>query len=707
MNGASPPQKNDRPRPERPVPETALMVSQRLSALVTALNLLRICLTMYPPGHSRIQEATDQAFDLVQKSLRGRSDLTLALVENTLASGEIPLDPNNSSVREYARTIGSFRLVAFSILAGLKRRELVEFHKLLSQKPSDIWEKGSVSRAVSLAGITGIRVKSLDADDFQVTDEREIFFTKEGKDDKKADFWLDFLARSKELSLTMGEPALSPFLDPSFQARALNERPDLWRKASDSYENLVREYFLDLRHGNVVASSRTEALANISDMLKSLHPELRSQLLDSLERQICLQPESVLAVENLKCFPQELFHEMMQLAQERKSRISPTLILLMQKMAAVHRQEQEAGGKTEEDFTVGSVRDLIKRENYEKYVPREYENLLRDAAESPPEAASQEELFPLQIYNQTLQDDRVQLRITHFSLVMMEEAVSDEEYRLLSQHLVNAAMGLLKTGQFSFLTAVLETLRSHAQTKKSETVRQRALWALQAFTSRQTMSLVAPFLQAGVGESSAVAAFLQACGEESLPWLFDLFLEPSFTPAPYFLGILGGFGKKAGEEAYRRLRGQNTQGIARLLTFIRETAHYNVASELKELYNQGDWDVKKDVLETLLQFEDPLALDLLREGIQRDDWEERMESVVLICRHRVWDLLDEVLVHMKTFLIREEDARHNERIIREIAATGDPAVAPHLEKLNRIRWTLSPRRLIRMKQLLREVLPRA
>jgi hypothetical protein len=307
----------------------------------------------------------------------------------------------------------------------------------------------------------------------------------------------------------------------------------------------------------------------------------------------------------------------------------------------------------------------------------------------------------------TLQDSQVQLRIAHLSLVMMEENVPEEEYRLLSEHLVNASMGLLRAGQFSFLTGILESLRAHARDKKSEAIRQRALWAVQAFSSRQTMPLVAPYLQEGAGEPEAVALFLRACGEEILPWLFDLYLDPSFTPSPHLLDIMGGFGQKAGEEAYRRLRGQNTQGVTRLLAFIREKAHYNVASELADLYHQGNRDVKREVLETLLLFEDPLAVKLLHEGVRTENWEERMEAVVIICRHRIWDLLDEVLAHVKTFVIGKEDVLHNERIIREIAASGDPVVKPHLERLTRVHWTLSPRRLSGMKRLLREVLPAA
>ncbi|NPU84125.1 MAG: hypothetical protein HPY65_06515 [Syntrophaceae bacterium] len=117
--------------------------------------------------------------------------------------------------------------------------------------------------------------------------------------------------------------------------------------------------------------------------------------------------------------------------------------------------------------------------------------------------------------------------------------------------------------------------------------------------------------------------------------------------------------------------------------------------------------IKREVTETLLQFKDPLALDLLREGLQRDNWEEKMDVVSLIGAHRAWDLIGDVMALVKTLVIREEDIVHNERIIREIAATGDPAVIPHLHHLARIRWSFSPRRMARMRRLIRELLPSA
>jgi hypothetical protein len=52
---------------------------------------------------------------------------------------------------------------------------------------------------------------------------------------------------------------------------------------------------------------------------------------------------------------------------------------------------------------------------------------------------------------------------------------------------------------------------------------------------------------------------------------------------------------------------------------------------------------------------------------------------------------------LKTCYIREEDAILNQWIIQELAATGDPAALPHLERISRIRLSLSPKHLSQMK----------
>jgi hypothetical protein len=222
------------------------------------------------------------------------------------------------------------------------------------------------------------------------------------------------------------------------------------------------------------------------------------------------------------------------------------------------------------------------------------------------------------------------------------------------------------------------------------------------------MPLVAPFLQAGAGQSESedVGAFLKACGEQSLSWLFDLYLDPSFAPTPFFLNILNGYGRPPP----KRPIGGSATGLHRdIAPADIRPGHGSLQCRLgaegavrpgrlgREERGHGDAPAVQG----------PLALDLLRDGIKRDNWEEKLEVMSLISRHRLWDLIDDMLALVKTFVIREEDAVHNEQIIREIAAAGDPAVTPHLLKLAKQRWSFSPRRLGRMKRLIRELLPAA
>ena len=54
---------------------------------------------------------------------------------------------------------------------------------------------------------------------------------------------------------------------------------------------------------------------------------------------------------------------------------------------------------------------------------------------------------------------------------------------------------MLKTGQFPFLTTVMETLRRHAQTKPIEALRQKTLSIMRSLINKETISnAMAPFI---------------------------------------------------------------------------------------------------------------------------------------------------------------------------------------------------------------------
>ena len=193
-------------------------------------------------------------------------------------------------------------------------------------------------------------------------------------------------------------------------------------------------------------------------------------------------------------------------------------------------------------------------------------------------------------------------------------------------------------------------------------------------------------------------------GVQNIPWLFDLYLDPSTMASDTLMDIIKGFGSNAVDEASKRLENQTPLKALRLLAFFRKVGNHSTIPLLKELYEYDDWNVKKEVLEILFLFKDAGAIDLLRKSLHSSNREDVLQAVSLTFLYEVRELMEELMSLLKTFYIREEDAILNEWIVQQLGGTGNPWAVPYMETIMAVRLTLSPQRLSQMKEILYESL---
>lgn len=679
--------------------------SMQLLQVITALNLVKMNLGMYPPGHSRITESIDHAFDMIQKILREKTELLIGFAGDSLTFGETATDKEKKNVafRDYARCLNNLRIVSFTLHRGLKKDDLREFNRILSAKPADIWALGKIESVFARAGITGIKVKVIDADHFRLGEKKEVIQTKVEQKIKDEHFWQEFFARLKSEALKRsqsdGIPTDQEKMDPVEAIRFLNKQREHWPSAVFSYEKMVHDYFSEIPKGRQISTEKFEALTSVNSLVSDLNPELKKQLIDVVERQITLHPGTALIEENLKCFPDDIFKEIIRQTNERGAQISPALVNLLKKMAGIQEAPASPDGLKEKDFSSKDMETLLKREEYEKYVPEDYDRLLKKAAEtSSSDGEFDESQFPLHEYLKTLTYEHVDFQICQLIHSLMDEEIAEEDYLVCSGKLARSIPELLKGGQFPFLTTVMETLRRHAREKPIENIRQKALSLLRSLSEKETIAkYVAPFILKGTEEPAVLTTFLISSGVQNLSWLFDLYLDPKAPLSATITEIMKGFGRNATEEAVKRLPDQDSHTIIRLLTFIREMDDRSVASSLKNLFHHEDWTVRREVIKTLIQFDDPAVIELLRKSLKAENHDEVLEAVGLSCRYRVADLLEDLTSMLKTVVIREANAMLNEWIVGELVKTGHPSVIPHLERIAATWFTFSPKSLTRMK----------
>jgi hypothetical protein len=485
--------------------------------------------------------------------------------------------------------------------------------------------------------------------------------------------------------------------------RTLNDKRQHWQKAVLSYENMIQDYLYEIRTGTQVSAEKYEALAKISNLINNFHPDLKEQLLEVTERQLSLQPETALVMDNLKCFPKEMLLGISHLANEKKRQISPALITLLQKLSAIEDGRNAHQQVDRQNMTSSEMGKLIKREKYEEYVPEKYDQLLKKLSSASSTADDvAEDAFPLSLYLKTLDDEYIDLRICKLVLTLMEEETDEENYLAYSTRLAFVIPDLLKKGQFSFLTSVIATLRRHGQEKTSEKILRQALSVLSTLTDPDTIArYTTPFILNGT-ETTMVAKFIVMSGVQNIPWLFDLYLNSSTSVCDTLMDIIKGFGKNAMNEASKRLANQTPLKTIRLLTFFREIDNPPAISLLKELYEYDDMNVKKEVLEILFLFKDSRVIDLLRKSIHSSNREEVLLVISMTFLYEVRELIGELMSLLKTFYIREDDAILNEWIVRQLGGTGNPWAVPYMETIIAVRITLSPKRLSRMKEILYE-----
>ena len=666
---------------------------KQMLRVIAALDMIRMSLGMYPPGHIKITESFDSAFAVIQKTLKNRTELTFDVTGETLLFGGTVLDKKNTAIRAYARTLNNLLILSLSLHNSLKKKDLIEFNRILCSKPSDIWAQGKIEGILAKAGIISIKVKEADADIYNLNGGRKIVQDEAQKKKKGEKIWQDFISRLKE----------SANLDSKEATLVLNEQPQHWQTAAQSYEGVIQDYFQKIDEGREISAEHQETLTKVSSVIKYLHPDLKRQFLEVVERQISLQPENALIMEHLKCFPREIFLEIVNQANERKSQISPALIMILQKMSKIEEDKTVNNEMSGKEISHEDMEKLLKREEHEKYVPEEYDQLLKKAARTSPTDID-EEKFPVHEYLKTITEEQTGFRICQFLLALMDEETTDEEvYLVYATRLSRAVPELIKSGQFPFLTEVMETLRRHGREKEksSEKIRQKAMSSLKPFSDQEYMAkYVAPFVLRGLTDTNVLTKFLTASGSQNVPWLFDIYLDSLSPASTALINILKSFGRNAIDEAVKRLPGQSPQKIIQLLTFLRASADKSVVIYLKNLFDHEDWNVKREVIETLFYYNDAAAIDMLRKSLRSGNREELLNAVSLTCKYRVKDLINDLMILLKTFAISEEDAILNDWIIKQIGATGDTAFVPCLEKISQIRFSLTPKQLSRMKLIL-------
>ncbi|NTW68129.1 MAG: hypothetical protein HGB21_17740, partial [Nitrospirae bacterium] len=422
-----------RQRPPKPqAPEREVPIDTRLlSDAVIELNISRKNVSIYPPGHLQITKSIDRAFEVLMKMFEIRQEMTLGIAKDTLFVGQNYLDQRNPVYRDFALSLNQQGIAAVTFLRGLDRAELERFHRIITAKQEEIEALGGIAKVVENAGIPHIRVMAIDYASFHLTEEKEIFKADPKAGEKAGDkpsggVWQDFVSLLSTGTLATGGDGVSlkdsAQIDPVELARLLNERKLDPGAAVQSYDRIISSYVRTSAESKQLTKEQSETIANLNKLLKDLHPDIRKQFLSTAFKNVSENASSLGSEEVLGGLGDDMIIDMLRQASSEGREISPTLTGLLGKLASVRDRsasshpgggtaakgasaagtagKRPAGGSVdgtpsgtgsgtsakgkdgaEPEILPEHMAKLFDREQYETYVEKEYDDILKNVSE--------------------------------------------------------------------------------------------------------------------------------------------------------------------------------------------------------------------------------------------------------------------------------------------------------------------------------------
>ncbi len=692
-----------------------------LSEAVIELNISRKNVGIYPPGHIQITKSINRAYEILLKLFEIRDEMTLGVAKDILLVGQDYLDQKNPVYRDFALSLNQQEIASVTFVRGLEKEELVRFHRIITTKPEDIRTSGGISTVMTDAQIPHIRIQAIDYGSFHVTEEQEIFKSETGKVSAGGGtemairgIWQDFVAHLTAGTLATTGSGVSikdaEQVEPAELAKLLNERRLSSDAALQSYDRIISEHVRLRTERKQLTQEQTTTLANLNNLLKDLHPELRKQFLSVAFQRISSQARTAGAEDLMGGFPDDIVIEMISQASAEGREISPTLTGLLGKLTRAHAQAKGSRepGEQGTDMSGGAdfsslilpehMEKLFDRESYEEYVSNDYEITLKRLSES---ASAVGEKIPVDEYAKTLMDDHLDFQIGRALIAFMDENIDEEDYREFARKLAALIPGFLETGNFVLLWDISETLRRHAAEKAGQGIRDAAEGIRRIFSDPAFITKALHAFEVWMKDKGQEAAgLIQSLGSATIPGLLDIYSRDETAGGKRMVfNLLCMFGEPAVREAVKRLRDPRPYYVRNLVMLIRWAGTPAAAPSIKFLLNHQDEKVRVEVLNALLRFRDSQSAHLLREAIRSKDPDIASQAVSLAGQYRVAEVTEDLLSLIKRVILFETDYTVNEEIIKALGDIGDPRAIPDLERLARAR-TLYPQRRAKMQRML-------
>ena len=685
--------------------------SERYASLLGSCFIALKNITLYPPGHSQLNQCVAQAYGAIEKELEKQTPLSFGVAKEVLIYGDEPISSGGQSLTNFAKRLSSHDIATFTFHKGLDKESLVLFFQLLAKTPEEAAGEDGIAQELIKLGGKNIDLLGIDYNLFQLSHKNGLKPEDwAGIKQQQQDIWIEFtklllqdcLASDGEGGAEGASSHESAVGDPVTLARFINENN---LNVDSSLEHFGE--MLDGILGSVVADNSpssgasgpmsVEDFSMVGSLLTELSPSLRKQFLsrtlDKCQENLNTNTPSKL----LSSLSEELVSDMLEIVKEADREISPSLLLLIEGLsfgqaATITDKHQELSAQ--------NIDVLLAKEKYAEYVEQDYAELLQVLGQNqqtiePPVG------FVLADHEPSFEKVFLVERMARLLLVLMGETVVEEEYSMYGEKLIEIAFELPSLGDYSLDNTLIETLTLHSETHQSHTIRRVAKDYLTKIAGREYVETLATLISTAEGkEKEKALQALMARGRPAVAELLDLYCEETSVA---YKGELEAFFTSYRvdtlAEIIRRIKGGKTKRILILLALTKMLGLGSSAAVMFRplLYHQ-DEAVRLETFSLLLPVEDSEANEVLAGMLASSDEHVMASGMALAWKCKTKVLVPDLLALLSYRCLRKKDIDRNNRIILALSGIADPLAIPSLEKLAGSKMLLHSAEVAKMKR---------
>lgn len=666
-----------------------------LSNFLYELNVTRRHVVAYPSNHPVILSSTDKVIAILREILSIRSEITLGIAKDALLVGTSSLDRKNPVYRDMAATLFSHGIVSISFNNAMDRQEMVNFCRIISLKREQVEAKGGIARLMSIAGISGIRIATVDYRMFHAREEAVIQpINSEILDRQSTLVWENFVTGLLAGTLDLKGEAFD--LDPELVADMLNRNAmkQETKQPTGGYWGNVSVFLRQLDEIRA-AQRKEEMIRRLSHLINALSPELRRQFLNSSFSTLATRHE--LATSVLSNIPEEYLVDALGDLNARQGSLPPMLLNLVGRLSAsIAGEKSDDQLQDQKGSSIGvreKIKTIFKEDSIDKFVPDDYQKALHAMISGAP--LSLENGAELEELKRSLDSSDIEEKIGAIVLDIIDSSLVEIDIGVLKRNLLDLTSYFLNIGDFAALVKIYDRVALTLADRENDCCRE----VMATFGSPEFLDEALNGLTGwGKEKYEEIAQLVCRVGKPFVAPLLDrLAEEQNMSLRRYYMERLRELGTDVRDEVIQRLRDSRWYFVRNLILVLRSLEDPTVIPYVRRLAGHPNPRVRSEAVRTLLVLRDPEADKLLLKDMDDTSGEARITAVKLAEFSRDPEVHRRLLGILTQGGLTGLEYELKSAAIHSLGMIGNPDSIPELERFLKSRSLLRASQLSRLK----------